>query len=105
MNTHEVMARGDSPLQAQTWGCMKQQIYSWQSPFGAIHRSQSAPHMHVLVCIRSDVRQFHQQWLEPHNCYDTQLSNYVYTLSAWTVFCQPRWICIAQYRLGATLPQ
>ena len=38
---------------------------------GAVRRSQSAPHMHVLVCIRSNVRQFFHHWPEPHLCYVT----------------------------------
>ena len=31
----------------------------------AVRRSQSAPHMHVLVCICSNVRQFFHHWPEP----------------------------------------
>ena len=35
---------------------------------GAVRRSQSAPHMHVLVCICNNVRQFFHHWPEPHPC-------------------------------------
>ena len=44
---------------------------TFPSPHLAIHRSQRAPHMHVLVCICSNVRQFHHNQPEPMNCYDT----------------------------------
>ena len=37
----------------------------------AIRRSQSAPHMHVLVCICSNVQQFHNVWPGPLNRYAT----------------------------------
>ena len=40
---------------------------------GAIRRSQSAPRMHVLVCICNNVRQFHNVWPGPLNCYATHL--------------------------------
>ena len=36
-----------------------------------MRRSQSAPHMHVLVCICSNVRQYHNMWPGPLNCYAT----------------------------------
>ena len=38
---------------------------------GAVRRPQSAPHMHVLVCICSNVRQFFHRWPGPHLCYVT----------------------------------
>ena len=37
----------------------------------AVCRSQSAPHMHLLVCICSNIRQSHDLWPGPHNCYGT----------------------------------
>ena len=64
---------------------------------GAIRRSQSAPHMHVLLCICSNVVAVLLQWPEPHNCYNTHVPEYVYTSAAETLFCQPHWIEIEQY--------
>ena len=55
---------------------------------GAIHRSQSAPHMHVLGCRCSNVRQFHDIRPEPLNCYATLHCSHF--LSTCALFCQPQ---------------
>ena len=65
----------------------------WQLKPGklVVSRSQSAPHMHVLVCICSNVRQFHLLWPKPHNCYTT----IVLMIIAMLHFCSVCFVLIA----------
>ena len=61
----------------------------------AASKSQSAPHPHVLVCICSNVQQYHRD----HH-YDTCVLPYNCFHLHWPVLCQHRGLFIVQHRLG-----
>ena len=64
-------------------------LRSWTLMLRAVRRSKSAPHMHVLVCICSNVRQFHSTEGIIHTERIIQLICRL-IVRCLAVFCQPK---------------